>query len=76
MSKILFCFALCAMLFTLCFPAEAQQTKKVYRIGFLVNWRYPVNKEFGKGLRDLGYVEGENFVIEWRFAEGNSDRYA
>ncbi len=76
MSKILFCFALCAMLFALCFPAEAQQTKKVYRIGFLVNWRYPLNKEFGEGLRDLGYVEGENFVIESRFAEGRSDRFS
>ncbi len=35
MSKQLFCFALCAMLFALCFPAEAQQAGKVYRIGYL-----------------------------------------
>jgi hypothetical protein len=37
MSKKLFCFALCAMLFALSFPASAQQTNKVYRIGYLTS---------------------------------------
>jgi putative ABC transport system substrate-binding protein len=58
--------------------AEAQQPKKVPRIGFL----YTVSsssvaartEEFRQGLRELGYVEGKNIVIESRFAEGKLDR--
>ena len=54
--------------------AEAQQPKKVPRIGFLsgvsassVSARV---EAFRQGLRELGYVEGKNIVIEWRYAEG------
>ena len=69
---------LCAMLFALCLPAEAQQPKKVYRIGFL-NALFPtINpariEAFRQGLRDVGYVEGKNIVIEYRYAEGKFDR--
>jgi putative ABC transport system substrate-binding protein len=57
---------------------EAQQTEKAHGIGYLSpltpssdSTRIAV---FGKGLRDLGYVEGKNIAIEYRWAEGNFDR--
>jgi ABC-type uncharacterized transport system substrate-binding protein len=70
-------FALCAMLAALCGSAEAQQTAKISRIGFLtagspstISARIDA---FRQGLRELGYVEDKNIVIEWRFAEGKPD---
>ena len=77
-SARLFGFALCAVLFALCNPASAQQPKKIPRIGFLVSTS-PSNisdriEAFRQGLRELGYVDGKNIVIEWRFAEGKLDR--
>ena len=58
--------------------AEAQQPKKVPRIGFLSGSPPSSIKAsteaFRQGLRDLGYVEGKNIVIEWRSAEGKRDR--
>jgi ABC-type uncharacterized transport system substrate-binding protein len=65
-----------AMLFALCVTASAQQAKKVPRIGYL-NTSYfnaPRAKAFREGLRELGYVEGKNIVIEWRYADGKLDR--
>jgi putative ABC transport system substrate-binding protein len=60
--------------------ADAQQPKKLPRIGFLsaasssaISARV---EAFRQGLRELGYVEGKNIFIEWRFAEGKSDRLA
>ncbi len=59
-------------------PATAQQPEKVYRIGFLTNgsaeFFKPRLAAFRDGLRDLGYVEGRNIVIEARYAEGRRDR--
>ncbi len=52
-------------------PAEAQKAGKVYRIGYLSV--SPVNEAFGQGLRELGYVEGQNIVIERRFFKGKFD---
>jgi putative tryptophan/tyrosine transport system substrate-binding protein len=68
---------LCTMLFALSFPVEAQQTKKVYRIGYLSHSPGigPNEEAFRQGLRDLGYIEGQNLVIEWRFAKGKLDRH-
>jgi putative ABC transport system substrate-binding protein len=66
-----------AMLFALCGSAEAQQQKKIPHIGYLTvaSRRVSVRHEaFLQGLRDLGYVEGKNIFIEWRFAEGKFDR--
>src|SRR5713226_8492223 len=58
--------------------AEAQQAGKVPRIGFLGATSAFTEKSrieaFRQGLHELGYVEGENIVIEWRWAEGKFDR--
>src|SRR5215813_3715422 len=71
-------FVLCAMLFALCSSAEAQQPKKVPRIGYLGANPRSTNPAridaFRQGLRELGYTEGKNIIIEWRFAEANPDR--
>ena len=59
-------------------PADAQQAGKVYRIGFLGGASPSVAarplEAFRQGLRDLGYVEGKNIVIEYRYAEGKFER--
>src|SRR6266481_1215499 len=58
--------------------AHAQQPKKVPRIGFLTTLSPSTISDridaFRQGLRELGYVEGKNIVIEWRYAEGKLDR--
>src|SRR5688572_32039947 len=72
-------FSLAAMLFSSTFPAEAQQPAKVPRIGYLSGASLSAIRErieaFRQGLRDLGYVEGKNIVIEWRWAEGKYERF-
>ena len=65
---------LCAMLFVVYSSARAQQPKKVPRIGFLAGTEGPVVGAFQRGLRDLGYVEGKNIVVEYRYSEGKSER--
>jgi putative ABC transport system substrate-binding protein len=59
--------------------ADGQQAGKVYRIGVLLGGSRPdtlgVEEAFRQGLRDLGYVEGRNISIEYRFAEGRLDRF-
>ena len=77
MSKKIFGFALCAMLFALCASVPAQQTKKVPRIGYLPSAldRFNPNRDaFRQGLRDLGWVESQNILIEYRYAEGKNER--
>ncbi len=74
----LFGYALCAILFALCTPAEAQP-KKVWRIGYLSSSN-PVSEAarfdaIRLALRDHGYVEGKNIAIEYRYAEGKRDRF-
>ena len=61
----------------LCPSAQAQQPKKVPRLGYLSVGPAsdPARGEaFREGLRELGYLEGKNIVIEWRYAEGKRDR--
>src|SRR6185503_15101108 len=69
---------LCAMHLALCLPASAQQAAKVPRIGYLAPASLSAvvvrTEAFRWGLRELGYVEGKNIVIEWRSAEGKVDR--
>jgi ABC-type uncharacterized transport system substrate-binding protein len=59
--------------------AEAQQASQVYRIGYLSSRGCPVRPEmmgpFRQGLRKLGYVEGQNIIIECRGAAGAADRF-
>jgi ABC-type uncharacterized transport system substrate-binding protein len=72
-----FCFALCALLVALGLSAEAQQPK-LPRIGFLFGASPSANagriEAFRQGLRELGYVEGKNIAIEYRYADGKSER--
>ena len=74
-SKIVFCLPLTLLLLTV---AEAQQPTKIPRIGYL-DGAFPSTNAaridaFRQGLRELGYVEGKNIVIEYRHAEGKLDR--
>jgi ABC-type uncharacterized transport system substrate-binding protein len=70
--------ALCAMLLALCPSAEAQQPKKVPRIGYLST--YDPTRESARAdvirlaLRERGYIEGQNIAIEYRYTEGKRDR--
>jgi putative ABC transport system substrate-binding protein len=65
---------------TMCGEAMAQQPAKVPRIGFLAGNPFSGNADrieaFKQSLRELGYEEGKSIVIEWRSAEGKSDRVA
>jgi putative tryptophan/tyrosine transport system substrate-binding protein len=74
MKKKIWVFTLCAMLFSLCSSADAQQPTKIPRIGYLTGGDSSPNEAFMQGLRDLGYFEGKNIVIEVRNADGTMDR--
>jgi putative ABC transport system substrate-binding protein len=74
MKKKIIVLTLCAVIFALCSPAEAQQTAKVPRVGVLTPTFAVGFEPFRQGLRELGYVEGKNLAIEYRFAEGKLDR--
>jgi putative ABC transport system substrate-binding protein len=56
--------------------AEAQQPGKTPRIGYLSSCFGEREEAFRKDLRELGYTEGQNIVIEWRFTEAKRDRQA
>ena len=78
MRRTLTSLALGAMLFALGFPAEAQQPKKVYRIGYLSGSDSAIDAPRFEGiqlaLRELGYVEGQNIAVEYRYTEGKLGR--
>jgi putative tryptophan/tyrosine transport system substrate-binding protein len=77
MNKKIYWLALGAMLFALCMSAEAQQPK-LPRVGYLTAVSLSANaariEALRQGLRELGYVEGKNIIIEWRAADGKPDR--
>jgi putative ABC transport system substrate-binding protein len=77
MKKKVTLLSLCCMLLAICFQAEAQKSK-VARIGILFGASPSANagriEAFRKGLRELGYVEGQNIVVEDRYADGKLDR--
>jgi putative ABC transport system substrate-binding protein len=76
MNKKVIRLALCAILLALSFPADAQQTKKISRIGLLAGGRGvgSAGDALRQRLRDLGWVESQNIAIEYQLAEVNLDR--
>ena len=79
MSKRISSLALGAMLFALGSPVEAQQPAKIPRIGYLAGFGNPNNpgpqvEAFRQGLRELGYIEGKNLLVEYRYVEEKQDR--
>jgi putative ABC transport system substrate-binding protein len=76
-SKFVFLLLITALLITA--PAAAQQPKKVFRIGYLSNSDPATESARSEGirlaLRDLGYIEGQNIAIEYRYGEGKRDRF-
>jgi ABC-type uncharacterized transport system substrate-binding protein len=78
MEKKVTGLALGAMLLAFSFPAEAQQLAKVPRIGYLQLLAKPSPRDeaFVQGLRDLGWVEGQNITIEYRWAANKVENLA
>jgi ABC-type uncharacterized transport system substrate-binding protein len=78
MKRKIINLALCAVLFALCSSAEAQQPKKIAKVGFFLASTPAAaahNVEaFRQGMRELGYVEGKTFVLELRHGEGRAER--
>jgi putative tryptophan/tyrosine transport system substrate-binding protein len=79
MKKNITVLTLCTLLFALCSSATAQWAKKIPRIGYLSSrdqaTEAPRAGAIRLGLRELGYIEGQNIAIEYRYAEGKRDRY-
>jgi putative tryptophan/tyrosine transport system substrate-binding protein len=78
MNRKIFCLALCATLFALCSPVEAQQATKVFRIGFMDNSTASgmagLLEAFRQELHKLGWIEGKNITITYRFAEHKNEQ--
>src|SRR5580765_2636659 len=79
MTKNIFCCAVLTLIFVSFHFAEAQQPKKMWRIGYLVG-NDPATEStraerIRLALRERGYIEGQNIATEYRYAEGKLDRY-
>jgi putative tryptophan/tyrosine transport system substrate-binding protein len=76
MKKRIIGFALSALLFGLCASAEAQQPGKAPRIAFIAGTgpEGPNVESFRRGLREFGYIEGKNIVVEYRYLGGQVDQ--
>ena len=80
MSKKLIVIVLAALSLSFPYPVEARQAKKVPRIGLLVGGSLSSTREIGnveafrQGLHELGYVEGQNIALEYRYGEGVDER--
>jgi putative ABC transport system substrate-binding protein len=74
MIKKIILLSLCSLLFARCSAAEAQQPKKTFRIGYISGSDAATDaarsEPFRQSLHELGYVEGRNIAIEYRYAEG------
>jgi putative ABC transport system substrate-binding protein len=70
--------AFCSMLLALPVAARAQQTKKIWRIGYLASGdaasEFPRKEALRLALRERGHVEGQNIAIEYRYGEGKNDQ--
>ena len=79
MTREFFGFALGTLLLALCFPVEAQQPKKVSRIGYLsagdTTSESTRSDAIRLALRERGYIEGQSIAIEYRYAEGKRERF-
>ena len=75
-SKSVFCFTFYTVLVALCVSVEAQQAKKMARIGYLSpqSGPPPTLMAFKEGLRELGWVEGKQIELEYRYAGGQVDK--
>jgi putative ABC transport system substrate-binding protein len=79
MTKKMILLALCSLLLASSSAVEAQQRTKIPRIGFIPSAGDGSNpgtqvKAFQQGLRDLGYIEGKNILIDYRYGEGQAER--
>ena len=78
MKKQLLALSFAAVLSALCVPASAQQTGKIFRIGFLDNSTASgiavLSDAFRQELRKLGWIEGKNITLEYRFSEQKRER--
>jgi hypothetical protein len=76
MKKKIAVLTLSATLFALCLPAEAQQPKKIPRIGYLSPTDPATEcaraEAIRMALRELGHIEGQNIATEYRYAEGQA----
>jgi putative ABC transport system substrate-binding protein len=78
-TKNVLCVGLSALLVALCTSVEAQQPKRVARLGYISATDRATDftraEAIRTGLSELGYIEGQNIAIESRYAEGQRDRY-
>jgi putative tryptophan/tyrosine transport system substrate-binding protein len=83
MKSEFLCWLLITVLLITASPAEAQQPKSISRIGFLSREIHPADSRapvaprievFRQGLQELGYLEGKNLLIEYRYADGRLER--
>src|SRR5215813_707317 len=78
MKRKITVLTLCATLFALCVPTQAQQAMKIPRIGVLDNTTASGSADrleaFWQEVRKLGWIEGKNITIEYRFTEGKNSR--
>src|SRR5690242_1706670 len=77
MRRIGLAVVLTLSLFIAPLAIEAQQAGKVWRLGVLVfgsRDNSGSSRLLSKALREIGYVEGQNLMIEWRFADGDAER--
>lgn len=76
MRKKVFCLAFCLWLSALGVSSQAQPVKKMPRIGYLAGDSHsPSHEAFRQGLRELGYVEGQSILVEWRYTEDKPERF-